>query len=138
MRERRAFSKSFAVSAVLAGVLMLPAAALADNLSVEITTAATHAGFSAAASDLATAHTHLHHTLNCLVGPGGKGFDTNALNPCKGNGNGAIPDSTDPNVTTALKGLANEARAGLASNDLATVKKDAADIEAQLKALKSQ
>lgn len=118
--------------------LALPATALADNLSVEITTAAEHAGFSAASPTLDQAHTHLHHTLNCLVGPGGNGFDTKALNPCKGNGNGAIPDATDAKVKAALEAIAQEDRAALASNDFAKVKKDAADIQAKLKALKTQ
>ena len=36
-------------------------------------------------------YAHLHHTINCLVGPGGKTFDARALNPCKDLGN----DSAD-------------------------------------------
>ena len=38
---------------------------------------------------------HLHHTLNCLVGPGGDGFDAKQMNPCAQAGNGAIPDAKD-------------------------------------------
>ena len=35
---------------------------------------------------------HLHHTLNCLVGPQDKLFDASAGNPCQGQGNGYLPD----------------------------------------------
>ena len=116
-------------------ILCLPVAALAD-VAVEITTAATHAGYSAAATNLQDAEMHLQHTLNCLVGPGGDGFSKTALNPCNGNGNGIIPDETDATKKATLEQLAAEARAGLASKDLATMKKDAGDIETKLKAMK--
>ena len=128
--------KSFVLVALSSVVAAFPLAALAD-VSVEIKTAETHAGFSAQATNIQEAHTHLHHTLNCLVGPGGNGFDKTALNPCNGNGNGIIPDTADATKKAALEQLAAEARAGLASNDLATVKKDAADIEAKLKSMSS-
>ncbi|HXZ67661.1 MAG TPA: hypothetical protein VEH07_03640 [Alphaproteobacteria bacterium] len=128
--------KSFVLVALSSAVAAFPLAALAD-VSVEIKTAETHAGFSAQATNIQEAHTHLHHTLNCLVGPGGNGFDKTALNPCNGNGNGIIPDTADATKKAALEQLAAEARAGLASNDLATVKKDAADIEAKLKSMSS-
>lgn len=35
---------------------------------------------------------HLHHTLNCLVGPQDKLFDASAGNPCQGQGDGYLPD----------------------------------------------
>jgi uncharacterized membrane protein len=35
---------------------------------------------------------HLHHVLNCAVGPDGMGFDAAAGNPCKGQGNGFLSD----------------------------------------------
>ncbi len=66
---------------VAAAVLLFPAAAFADAHS-EIVNATEHAGYAAAAADIAGVHAHLHHALNCLVGPGGNGFDAKELNPC--------------------------------------------------------
>ena len=50
-------------------------------------------------------HMHLHHTLNCLVGPSDSRFDAKQINPCAGSGSGAIPDEPD-----AAKGLKIESR----------------------------
>ena len=33
-------------------------------------------------TDIMMAHKHLHHAVNCLVGPSGAGFDAAAGNPC--------------------------------------------------------
>ena len=54
--------------ALCAGLFVLPVPAHADA-SNEVATAAQHAGLSAASNSLLMADTHLHHTLNCLVGP---------------------------------------------------------------------
>src|SRR6185437_11904150 len=59
----------------------------------ETATAATHAGLAAKATDLKGTQMHLHHVVNCLVGPKGKGFDAAPGNPCKDQGNGAIADT---------------------------------------------
>ena len=74
-------SRNMFIGAIAAAALSLPTLALADGHS-EIVNAGTHAGYAAAATDIATAHAHLHHTLNCLVGPAGSGFDAKELNPC--------------------------------------------------------
>jgi hypothetical protein len=118
--------------ALCAGLVAMPFAAHADA-SAEVATAAQHAGFSAAATSLAAAHMHLHHTLNCLVGPKGHGFDPKQANPCEGSGNGAIPDTTDAHTKRALERVAHRTRMAIASHSLATVKSDAAKIEAALK-----
>jgi len=68
-------------------------AASATSVSPEIATAAIHAGLSAESTTLQVAHMHLHHTLNCLVGPTGTGFNSSYFNPCAHLGHGAIPDS---------------------------------------------
>ncbi len=120
--------------ALCTGLAALPAAAYAGT-STEITTAAEHAGFSAASNSLVVAHMHLHHTLNCLVGPGGHGFDTKAADPCKGMGNGAIPDTTDAHLKKRLEEFAVRTRVALRSHSLKTVQKDAAKIEDELKNL---
>ena len=42
----------------------------------------------AKAADLKTTQMHLHHAVNCLVGPGGKGFDASATDNGDHNGMG--------------------------------------------------
>jgi len=67
-------------------------ATAAGDPSVELKTATTHAGFAAKYEALKEVTMHLHHTLNCLVGPQDKLFDAAAGNPCQGQGNGYLPD----------------------------------------------
>ena len=78
--------------AMLAGLaLMIPALALsADGARQEVNTAEQHAAFASKAKAVDQTHLHLHHVINCLVGPGGDGFDARAGNPCKGQGDGAL------------------------------------------------
>ena len=121
--------------AAAAGMTLLPVQALADEHS-EIANAATHAGLAAAAADVDGVHTHLHHALNCLVGPKGTGFAANEINPCANAGNGAIPDAADAGHKASLESAANTARAGIAAADLATAKKAATETETALKAIK--
>ncbi len=117
-------------AALLAGA---PLPALAGDAAQEISIAAQHAGYAADATIITTVHVHLHHTINCLVGPNGKGFDAKELNPCQGKGNGAIPDTTGTARQQLLENAVARAEAGLASNDLATAKADAAATQAILK-----
>src|SRR5579871_3176158 len=122
-------------SAVVIGgmaVVLFAASAFAADVSGEINNAATHAGLAAQASDIAGVHTHLHHTVNCLVGPGGPGFDARELNPCVNSGNGAIPDATSASAKQALQAALAKANSGLAATDLATAQKDASATEAML------
>lgn len=124
----------FTAAAVIFASVM-PLAAQADANS-EVVTASTHAGLAAKAADLAGVTTHLHHTLNCLVGPGGDGFDAKQINPCVNAGKGAIPDMADAAKKKALEDAAAKTRTGIASTDLATAQKTAADVETMLKAIK--
>jgi len=124
--------RNMLAGAAIAAALTLPCTAFADAHS-EIVNAGMHAGFAAGSSDIAGVHAHLHHTLNCLVGPSGNGFDAKEMNPCAQAGNGAIPDSADAAKKTALEAAAAKARAGLAANDLAAAKKDASDAREMLK-----
>ena len=112
--------------------LLLPAAAFADAHS-EIVNAATHAGLAAQGADLAAVHMHLHHTLNCLVGPSGAGFDAHEINPCANAGNGAIPDATGAAKKKALEAAAVATRAAIADTVLAKAQQDATEIAAMLK-----
>jgi len=123
--NRHAVSLAFAA-------LLLPVAALADAHS-EIVNAETHAGLAAKGTDLAAVHMHLHHTLNCLVGPSGAGFDAKEINPCANAGSGAIPDAAGTAKKKTLEAAAAEARAGIAEAVLAKAQQDATKIAALLK-----
>jgi len=126
-----------AMTAFLASTMVAaPLAAFAGDEGAEITNAATHAGLAAQAGDIDGVHTHLHHTVNCLVGPGGAGFDASQLNPCANTGKGAIPDADSDSARQALEAALSKANSGLASSDLATAQKDAAGTEAMLKGIK--
>lgn len=70
-------------------------------------------------------HKHLHHAINCLVGPGGRTFDAKAPAPCEGLGNGAIPAAVDAGRKQVLEAALKEARAGLKTNDLLSARKAA-------------
>ncbi|MGH8428049.1 MAG: hypothetical protein ACRES7_08730 [Gammaproteobacteria bacterium] len=99
----------------------LPYIALAKDgvtaVQQEIATAGVHATLAASADSLTMTHTHLHHVVNCLVGPKGAGFDTSAENPCKGMGKGAIPDAgSNSKLLGILKNALATANAGLKSN----------------------
>jgi hypothetical protein len=119
--------------AAIAGTLAMASfVAHAADLGAEIANARMHAGLAAQGSDIATVHTHLQHTINCLVGPKGAGFDAKALNPCANDGSGAIPDETDATKKTALQSAASKAAAGFGAGDLATAQKDASSVATML------
>ena len=119
--------------ATAAMLALAPLTARADGAS-EIVTAASHAELAAGAADIAGTHTHLHHALNCLVGPKGSGFDAKELNPCANSGSGAIPDTADAAKKKALENAADKVRAGIASTDLAAAQKDAKEAASLLQA----
>jgi hypothetical protein len=101
----------------------------AANSDQEIATALQHAGMSAGSSKLEDVHAHLHHVINCLVGPSGAGFDATAEDPCKGQGTGAINDVDNKSkqrkkLDTAVK----DANKGLKENDLKKAQKEAKEV----------
>jgi len=121
-------------TAALAAVSL---AAFATNIALAdgpqaISTAAQHAGMAASSADLAGAQRHLHHVLNCLVGPGGEGFDAAPGNPCAAAG-GAIPQTSDAATKDKLQKAAGEARKAIAGTDLNATQKAASDIQNMLK-----
>ncbi len=123
------------VGAALACGLTGTSLAQTPSAQTEIKTAHTHAKYAAAAPTVAVSHVHLHHVINCLVGPKGTGFDASQADPCKGQGNGALPDAAGnaalhAKLETALK----QAQAGLQSNDLKTAHADADKVAATLAA----
>jgi hypothetical protein len=92
----------------------------------EINTAHAHALLAQNATSVTMAHTHLHHVINCLVGPNGSGFDASAGTPCKGQGTGAIPDAAgNPALHAKLESALDNAQAGLKSESLSAVQQDA-------------
>ena len=122
-----------ALAAGTAALVLMSATGFAANSAKEIETAATHAGYAADATVLKTAQTHLHHTVNCLVGPKGAGFDAKQLNPCKGQGAGAIPDTSDAAKKKDLQAALATAKAGLKATTLASAKAEAQKTAALLK-----
>ena len=120
---------------VFAGALMALAAppALADAHS-EIVQAETHAGLAAQASAIDGVHQHLHHALNCLTGPDGKGYDAKEMNPCANAGKGAIPDTADAAKKKALQAAADQLTASIAETDAAKAKQGATKAADMLKA----
>lgn len=101
----------------------------------EVGIAHAHALMAQNAKTLTEAHAHLHHVINCLVGPKGEGFDAKAADPCKGAGNGAIPDSSgDAAMHGKLQNALAAAQGGLKSDTLADVQADAAKAAAALAA----
>ena len=125
-----------ALGAALALSLALPASAADPQPDKEMAAAAQHAGFAAGSSDIAGIHTHLHHAVNCLVGPEGEGFAPKELNPCKALGNGAIPDTENATRKESLEAALERANAGLATEDLADAKTEAIKTQALLDSLK--
>jgi len=132
--------KSIRIQAVaFAGVVALLAATTlvyAADSAKEAETAAHHATLASKADNIDIVHKHLHHVVNCLVGPKGEGFDAKEANPCAALGDGAIPDTTDSAVKTTLMDALKTANAGLASDDLSAAQKDASETAATLAKVK--
>jgi hypothetical protein len=105
--------------ALIAGIAALIASPALADVAAEISTAQTHAGMASTQADIAMAQKHLHHAVNCLVGPSGAGFDAAAGNPCAKAGNGAIPDSTNAAQKAKLEAAVKTATPGLTGTDLA-------------------
>lgn len=124
-----------AIVCVIGALLTFPVAAYADAKS-EIATAAQHAGLAAAAPNLVQIHVHLHHVMNCLVGPQDADFDKTNMNPCAQQGKGAFPDESDAEIKTKLQDAMSAAADGIAAKDEATAKKNAATAESLLSAIK--
>ncbi|HEU0195674.1 MAG TPA: hypothetical protein VFQ88_00485 [Nevskiaceae bacterium] len=127
--------KSLKLTAVLLAAASLPLVALAAETPAQqqAATAQAHAMMAENATTLKMAHTHLHHAINCLVGPKGHGFDAAAADPCKGQGNGALPDSSsDAALHAKLETALNQAQTGLKTTTLTTAHTDAAKVAATL------
>lgn len=124
------------VSAVLGGALalMMSSSVFAENAAAEVKAAAVHAGLAASAGDVKGVQTHLHHALNCLVGPDGDGFDANEMNPCQGMGSGAIPGTMDDAQKAHLQDVVDTVQGGLDTGDYEEAKEAAMNAAEMLKA----
>ncbi|MDE2248285.1 MAG: hypothetical protein KGM46_05155 [Pseudomonadota bacterium] len=114
--------------ALLALALPLAAAAAGPDSAVakQAGIAGAHAGMALAATDLNVVHMHLHHVINCLVGPAGKAFDAHQADPCKGMGQGALVDARGDAATEAsLRMALADAEHGLKTSTLAGAHADA-------------
>ncbi len=126
------------VSAVfgIALALMVSSSALAEDVAAEVKTAAVHAGLASSAADINGVQSHLHHTLNCLVGPDGDGFDADEMNPCEGMGSGAIPGTMDEDKKAHLEDVAETVKVGLDTDEYDEAKKAAMSAAEMLQAQK--
>ena len=131
MNITRFGNNASAAGALLALMVLVPTTAQADGPQATAT-AAQHAGLAAGGADLAGVRRHLHHALNCLVGPEGQGFDAAQGNPCASAG-AAIPQTGDAEAKTRLEKAASDLRKAIASEDVAVAKKAATDVQASLK-----
>lgn len=128
MTTARTIASSFAIAGLLTGFSTV---VLADGPQAAAT-AAQHAGLAASGANITAVHMHLHHALNCLVGPDGAGFDGAAGNPCAKAG-GAIPQTMDKEMKMKLEKAATAARMGIADDDMEAAKKAAMQVQEDLK-----
>jgi hypothetical protein len=126
-------TRLFLAGAVTGVLVALPVCAQAGDPALEAATAGQHAGLAAQGTSIEQVHMHLHHTVNCLVGPKGQGFDAKEANPCQKLGDGAIPDTTDQALKPKLAAALAKAEAGLKSDDLTAAKRAASEAQAALK-----
>jgi hypothetical protein len=135
MRTKRGLTTLGALALTCAWLFAIgvcPASADAD-VNKEVSTAAQHAGFAASAKDMKTTQMHLHHVVNCLVGPQGEGFDASFGNPCNGQGSGAISDTTDSAEKASLQQALEQTLDGLKQTDMAAAQKIATAVQVLLK-----
>jgi len=134
MLHRSRLAAHVSLAGLVTGILTVSlASAQAAEPAQEAATAATHAGLAVQGAAIEQVHMHLHHTVNCLVGPKGQGFDAKEANPCQKLGNGAIPDTTDAALKAKETAALAKAEAGLKSDDLTAAKKAATEAQAALK-----
>jgi hypothetical protein len=135
MRTKRENAILGALALACAWLLALgvrPASADAD-VNKEVSTAAQHAGLADSSKDMKATQMHLHHVVNCLVGPQGEGFDASFGSPCNGQGSGAISDITDSAKKASLQQALQQTLDGLKQSDIAAAQKNAAAVQVLLK-----
>ncbi len=121
-------------------VLAMPAAAVAATLQGaalnQTETALAHADLAMGAPDLNASHMHLHHVINCLVGPKSPSFDYQSEDPCLAMGNGAIVDTQgDATAQAQLHSAVSLSELGLKTTTVEASKGEAAKVAQILTAL---
>jgi len=111
----------FVALVAVAGLVASPASAQTKELE----TATQHAGLAAKAADLKTTQQHLHHVINCLVGPSGAGFDASFGNPCNGQGNGAISGMSNMAKRKSVESALDQAKDGAKQGNRSIAQHDA-------------
>lgn len=117
-----------AAMVLVAGVAL--AAVPAGMAQKELANAKMHATVASQIDSLAGIHLHLHHVINCLVGPHGAGYsakaETLSTYHCNDLGAGAIADSAGNQKAQRLEESAlREAEAGVHATSYAIAKHDA-------------
>lgn len=112
--------------------------AVAASGAAEVYTATNHAVLAVHATDIKMVHSHLHHVVNCLVGPGGAGFDANEMNPCAG-GKGAINDwvGASPERVKFMQTAVAQSLKGINQSNLAKAQSLALDALHSLESVRS-
>ena len=128
--------KAVSIACLAGASLFFTTTAFAADLGSEINNAQTHAGLAAQAANLDGVHMHLHHALNCLVGPQGDGFDSKQMNPCAQSGNGAIPDEMDAAKKAKLMAAKGQLQNGIAATDLKAAQGDATSAQTTIASAK--
>ena len=117
-----------AATFVAMGLMATSASAVVVQFNKEIAAAATHAGLAAQETELAGVRMHLHHTMNCLVGPKGEGYSSKDMNPCSALGNGAVVDAATRSTVLGVNAAVMGTKKGLEEPDLAKAKEIAAEV----------
>lgn len=126
--------RSLTAIAAIAAMSVLASAFAAGDAAKQIATAEVHAQMAASVKDINMVHAHLHHVINCLVGPKGKLFDSKAEDPCQGMGDGAINDLADsPKLHAKLEMAVEHAERGIKSTSYKKAHAAAVRVEALLK-----
>lgn len=125
---------------VLCGTAVAAASSVGHH---EIKVAIVHATAATEVDTTAGVALHLHHVINCLVGPHGKLYDAKAEalseNPCHNLGNGALADaSANRDVHAALTRALQDAQHGIAAKTLAAAHTDARSTLGALEATQQQ
>lgn len=102
---------------VSAALMLLSAPAFADNAG-EITGAITEATAASTTGDMEGIQAHLHRAANCLVNSSSGSYVQNVGNPCDGQGDGAIEDTTLPLQKMKLQSALTSLGAGCNQTDI--------------------
>jgi hypothetical protein len=123
---------AFATGMPAASTAMTPSGAGMD-VTKEISTALDHAQMASNGQDVKIVHEHLHHVINCLVGPQGPEFDSTAEDPCKGMGNGAMNDvDSKSDQHKKLDKALSEAKDGLKKDKVKGAQSEAKEVVKEL------